>query len=909
MSHFPGRDGRRGAARFVSLSLLIVLVASIVGTGVGAAQSGPPTVTDDIRGFAIDPPGQCGHVDQSSEECAHYEDQLEMYESLVDDEDITENELPDYFKSMQFGPGTNIADEYEPTEGVTVYRDEEFGVPHIYADSLNTASFALGYVSAEDRLWEMDVFRHAARGTLTEFIGNDSEDGYLQMDITTRREGYTEEEVQQMYDELDDKFPNGKQVQEGLQNYTDGINQYINEAKVDPRKLPFEYTATQNPPPVYPEEWTNTDTLFLVILQLRVFGETAGDELQNAGLYSYLQTRFGKKLGSKVFNDFAFQNDPKGAVSIPKSEANFRTQNLGKVNWKSVAIPDDAVDVAQNTRQVARTRDEVLRSIGFGTGPMSNALIVSREESETGNPLQIGAPQVGYATPGFFMEIDVHAPGIDFRGPAVPGASALIPLGRGRDYAWTLTTGYSDAVDTRAEKLCEPGGKEPTLESNHYLHKGECKEMQSREETFVIKPTAANPGPPGEETRTFYRTVHGPVFQRALVNGKPTAFVKERFFWKKEVDSVPQFARWNMNVDDVDDFAAAAKQFTMSFNAFYADANNIGYWHVGFYPNRVKGQHPSLPTWGTGKWDWKGRRPFSKQPHILNPDSGWIANWNNKPTAGWKNMDSAKWGSVHRVQLLRDGMNELLDGPGKAQLSDLVDVIGRAATQDARGVYLGPKMLRWASKRKGQSEQYASALKVVKSWIATGAHRLNNDDDDNMEQGPALAVFDAWYDALVHGVYDDELGKDGYDMLLAPISDFNPTEGNSFWFDMSSYLRNLFNPKSARKLALPYCDNRTTKSKKESCASVVVAALDAALKKLEKDQGTPNVNEWTTPREDIVFQEFGYGSVEPIHWQNRGTHNHAVEILRDSGPIDSNPSPSGSGSPSVAPSGSPSQSP
>lgn len=895
MGHSQRAGRRRSISLLISFALLTVLVASVVGTGIGTAQTAPPAVEDDVRGFAIDPPGQCGNVDTTSSECPHYEDQIGMYKALVNDDDVTEEELSTYFKSMQFGPGPNIAAEYSPTDGVTVYRDEEFGVPHIYADSLNTASFALGYVSAEDRLWEMDVFRHAARGTLTEFIGNDEEDTYLKMDIATRREGYTEEEVQKMFDDLDDNHPNGKQVQEGLQAYTDGINAYMDEAFTDPTKMPFEYGATQNPGP---EPWTNTDTLFLVILQLRVFGETAGDELQNAGLYAHLTETLGKKLGLKVFNDFAFQNDPRSETSIDPGDANFKTQPTGKIDWKSVAIPDNAVDVAVNTARASRVREDVMRRIGLPVGEMSNALIVSREESATGNPLQIGAPQVGYAAPGFFMEIDVHAPGVDFRGPAVPGASALIPLGRGRDYAWSLTTGYSDAVDTRAEKLCDPEGGEATLESNGYLHKGECKAMESREETFTIKPTAANPGPPGEEVHTFYRTVHGPVFQRALVKGQPTAFVKERFFWKKEVDSVPQFLRWNVNVDDIDDFAAAAKDFTMSFNAFYADANNIGYWHVGYYPKRVKGQHPSLPTWGTGKWDWKGRRPFSKQPKILNPDTGWIANWNNKPTAGWKNMDSAKWGAIHRVDLLDDKMRELLGGSGKAELSDLVDVIGESATQDTRGLYLGPKMLKWAATKKDADDQYNAALEAVREWVSTGAHRENTNDDDVMEQGPALAVFDAWYDKLVHRVYDDELGTDGYELLMAPVTDYVPADGSNFWFDMSSYLKNLFNPKTAKRLALPYCDDRTTDDKREKCASLVIESLEAALAELTTAQGSPNVADWTKPREDIEFQAFGYGSVDPIPWQNRGTHNHAVEILRDSGPI---PSPSPSASSSASP--------
>ena len=867
--------------RLVAVAVLATLGLGVLAPGVVSAQDGVPPTEDRLRAFAVEVPGQCGHLSTTppAEECPHLSDQLETYASLVKDEDVADAELSKYFHSMQFGPGEEIESEYSPADGVTVYRDA-LGVPHLYADSLNLAAHGLGYVTAEDRLFEMDVFRHAARGTLTEFIGDDEEHTYLQMDIATRREGYTQEEVEKMFDRLDDKFgATGKQVQEGLEAYAAGVNQYIEEARTDPRKLPVEYGATFNAP----EEWTPIDTLFVVVLQLRVFGETAGDEIQNAGLFAHLTKKLGKKLGRAVYNDFAFQNDPKSPTSLSPADANFRTQPLRKVNFRSVAIPDNAVEVANSTLSAERSRERVLASMGF-RAPASNALLVSGEESATGNPLQIGAPQVGYAVPSFFMEIDVHAPGVDFRGPAVPGASALIPLGRGRDYAWSLTTGFSDAVDTRAEKLCEPEGGKPTLESEGYLFKGKCRKMESREESFIVKPTAANPGPPAEETRTFYRTIHGPVFARALVNEKPVAFVKHRFFWKREVDSIPQFARWNTQVDSIEDFTAAAKRFTMSFNAFYADAENIGYYHVGFYPRRARGVHPSLPIWGTGRWEWKGRRSFAKQPHLLNPDKGWVANWNNKPTKGWKNNDSAKWGSVHRAQLLEDKMHRLLDGPGKATLSDLVDVIRESATQDTRGLYLGPKMLRMAAKLTGADPKYYEALELVRKWVKTGAHRHNQNDDDEMDQGPALAIFDAWYTKLVHQIFDDELGTDGYELVRAPLTDYVPAEGSNFWFDFSSYVKNLFDARARKRFALNYCDDRTTKRRKEACSSLVVSSLMKALKDLEEDQGA-NIADWTVPREDIVFQELGGASVPPIPWQNRGTHNHVVEILSDAGPI------------------------
>jgi acyl-homoserine lactone acylase PvdQ len=878
---------------------LIGLLVTGALPGTGVAQDTPVPATEDrLRAFAQEVPGQCGHVSTAppAQECPHFSDQLPIYAGLVKDDDVTEQELATHFHSMQFGPGTDIESEYSPIEGVTVYRDT-LGVPHIYADSLINASHALGYVSAEDRLFEMDVFRHAARGTLTELVGDDAEDTYLKMDIATRREGYTEEEVQKMFDDFDDKFGAlGKQVQDGLTAYAAGVNQYIQEATMDPRKMPVEYGATFT----VPEDWTVTDTLFLVVLQLRVFGETAGGELQNAGLYAHLVEKLGVKLGRKVYNDLVFQNDRSSPTSLAPADANFRTQATGRPNFASVAIPDKAEEVATRVANEEAARDSFLASLGF-KAPASNALLVSAKESATGNPLQIGAPQVGYAVPGFFMEVDVHAPGVDFRGPAVPGASALIPLGRGRDYAWSLTTGYSDAVDTRAEKLCNPEGEaRPTLESNGYMFKGECREMESREETFTTKPTPSNPGPPEEETHTFYRTVHGPVFQRTLVNGQPAAFVKERFFWKREVDSVPQFLKWNTRVDSVDDFASAARDFTMSFNAFYADANNIGYYHVGFYPKRARGVHPSLPTWGTGRWEWKGRRPFTQQPHLLNPDKGWVTNWNNKPARGWNSHDGIKWGSIQRAQLLEDKMRRLLAGAGKASLSDLVDVIRESATQDTRGLYLGPKMLRMAG--RGGDENYKQAVGLVRAWVNKGAHRANKDDDDNMDDGAALAIFDEWYDQLTHLVFDDELGADAYPLIGAPVTDYSPEGGSSFWFDFSSYLKNAFNPATRRRMALNYCNNRGTKGRTETCASLVVEALNKAIAKLTEEQGA-DMTAWVTPREDITFQAFGYGSVDPIPWQNRGTHNHVVEILSDAGPLEPQPGPTGEPTPTPTPTG------
>jgi len=236
--------------RATVIAACVALLASAVAPVSRAQDPSPPEVPDHLRAFSISPPGQSGHItlDElvTGDFGPHFEDQLEMYASLVNDFVVADNELEGYFHSMQFGPQGEIERTYSPTDGVTVFRDAEFGIPHIYADSLEASSFALGYVTAEDRLFEAEVFRRAANGELAELLGPD----FLEMDIATRREGYTDEEVLEQFDALDDEFgDSGATVQAGLQAYVDGINQYIDELQLNMFDCPAAYNVTGNPCP------------------------------------------------------------------------------------------------------------------------------------------------------------------------------------------------------------------------------------------------------------------------------------------------------------------------------------------------------------------------------------------------------------------------------------------------------------------------------------------------------------------------------------------------------------------------------------------------------------------------------------------------------------------------------------
>jgi hypothetical protein len=116
-------------------------------------------------------------------------------------------------------------------------------------------------------------------------------------------------------------------------------------------------------------------------------------------------------------------------------------------------------------------------------------------------------------------------------------------------------------------------------------------------------------------------------------------------------------------------------------------------------------------------------------------------------------------------------------------------------------------------------------------------------------------------------------------VVPVPISDYAPAEGSSFFFDYSSYLDILFDADAAKaRFELDYCDDRGTGGHRETCAEVVSAALEAAVATVKNDQGD-DMSGWSKKAENIVLDALGAGSVDEIPWQNRGTHNHVVEIL------------------------------
>ena len=296
-------------------------------------------------------------------------------------------------------------------------------------------------------------------------------------------------------------------------------------------------------------------------------------------------------------------------------------------------------------------------------------------------------PQVGYYVPQILMEEDLHGPGIDARGASFPGVNLYVQLGHGRDYAWSATTAYADNVDTFAEVLCQ--------DDVHYLWKGQCRAMDRLDRTNSWTPNASDSTPPGSETLTAYRTVHGIVTARGTVRGKKVAFVQQRSTYFHEADSALGFKELNDPgfVQDPESFRRAIGDINFGFNWAYVDSEHIAYQNSGWYPNRAKGVSTDFPILGTGQYDWQSFDPATgnssrltndQHPHVVDQD--YLVSWNNDQAPGFSAADDNwSFGSVQRAQLIDTFVRRGLRGGKKLTLNGLVQAMEEPATQDIRG--------------------------------------------------------------------------------------------------------------------------------------------------------------------------------------------------------------------------------
>jgi penicillin amidase len=772
----------------------------------GALALAAPAGAAVRQAGSVLPPGQSGYVSiagvASGTGSPHLTDQVGLFTSF---------RMKD---AMLRQPA--VGGETSPVPGVTIRRDA-YGVPAITGTTEDQMWFGAGYATAEDRLFQLELFRRATQGRLAEILGK----SYLEDDVVARRDYYTNAEIDQQWGALPPQF------QTRAAAYRDGVNAYISAVRTDPSKLPGEFAALG----VQLQDWTVRDTLTIGIFLARTVPSDNGEELTNA--------RALAAIGGPAFDRILPIRLPDQVPTVPKSEGLFPSQPgrtlaqerqafaRSQAFLKTIRLPSaKRVDAAAKRRAAMA---------GIGRTGGSNMWAI---RASSGRATLFNGPQLGFSIPELFIEMELHGPGIDVRGATAPGVPVL-GLGHNEHVAWGLTSGLTDDDDLYVEQLA---GDET------YRFQGQDRQMECRDETFSYRspPTDAGldlvlaPGDAaGQETRRLCRTVHGPVQERA--GGR--AFARRYAIWGRELDTLAGLAEVNA-ATSIADIDRAMDKVTWNENVMAADdQGNIGYWHPGLLQIKPRGFDERLPYPGTGEAEWRGFLTPDQRPQVVNPKQGYLFNWNNVPSYGWTQGDAPARerlaGRFHRAAWLQRQVKAAARRGGGFANSAQVDTLTGTIAQQRP---LATRDLRRA--RTGARREAGVVLDALLAW--NGSY---DEVDAAGRVNPGVAAWEEFKAAAQRVA----LGRLPEEALL-----LDGGKGTSHAFDASNgdaYALRTLSPRGYRQ------------------------AAKLAFLALSKRFGSEDPATWREPRRLYKPSAQGAGKFPtPFPFFDRGTFQHNTEL-------------------------------
>ncbi|MCB0860615.1 MAG: penicillin acylase family protein, partial [Solirubrobacterales bacterium] len=720
-------------------AFLALLLASILGLVVPAANAAPKDYSAIARN--IIPSGQKGSLPLDSTQAVMYDALTPLFNK------VTNSDINKYFKSEKLGATTDgpFTVESVPMAGVTIKRDK-YDVPHVIANSYNGGIWAAGWIAAEDRGLLLQQARYNARVAAIDAPGL-SAIGLVSSLQNFQPSAQTETALAKQTDALKGAGKEGKAVLRDIDTYIKGINAYL------------DHVGSSNP------HWTRNDVYAVNALKDQFLGEGGGDEARRSQFLGGLIKRLGTKKGWKVFNDLRQHTNAESPTSI---DGKFPYEQLPKKSRKGSVVLDPGSYTAYNAVQGMSLSAERSSNALEPRHQASNTLMITKKKSATGRPLMVGGPQIGYFAPGLTYEIDMNAPGLKWRGATSAPFPGYLLIGRGQDFATTLTSASGDVIDQFVETLC--GGSD-----TKYLYKGKCRNMG----TFDAGTLNGNPV-------SFKTTVHGPVVGYATVKGKKVAISSKRSSYGKDVlDLLFNRRLSNGSVKGPNSFFEAASKTPQTFNSFYIDNKNIALYTSGKLPIRDKRVDPGLPTKGTGQYEWKGFLGKKKHPHGKNPKSGMMVNWNNSVAHGFGSADD-EWGragSVQRVDLLTRMLNRNKNKKtGKLNMAQVVSAMNAGATQDVRAIFTVPLLAKLLKGSKAPNSQARQMLNQMVDWNKKNGSRLDRNLDGMIDAPGAASLDAAWpkiADAFMKPVLGSQLDELG---SLFSRFDLPPSGQYSGWY-------------------------------------------------------------------------------------------------------------------------------
>ncbi|HEV3233324.1 MAG TPA: penicillin acylase family protein [Candidatus Dormibacteraeota bacterium] len=822
-------------------------------------------------------------VNQATSSCAdlgpHTCDQLDMYKNWQ-------------FKDGALSPDADhvngAVSSETPIAGVRVVRDN-WGIPHVFATGATeqaieeNVGFGTGYAQAEERMFQMEVLRRAAEGTISELVGPGTNNSNATMDFVVRRDSETNaERIAQIQAIL------SPGQQQSLQRYTDGINAYISYLTLHPLELPAGFVLTSDLPI---PTWSPTDVLAIQILEAKQVGESAGNELGYGALARRLKDQYGVDKAAAILNDLQFTHDPLTPTSVPHGQPaalttdgltyDFISYTAADTKARINEVPASAEAAAQAVATATDAQHTAARQLGIPM-PGSNAWAVAPSKSSTGGAMLWGAPQVSYFVPQVLDEMEISGGLTHVRGVAVPGSGPAVVIGYSPHLSWSITTAQDDQVDTYTDQIRTLDGGA----SYQYFWRGSWHPVEQRTET--IRTRTAGPGPlPAPpvvyttRTATYYRTMHGPPGQETpctvlYIDTKGgVAYCKARSFWNTELMTGLAVVGLGQ-ATNLDEAGTALRKGVIGFNFMYADADgHIAWWHTGRIPIRVPGHDPRLPAPGDGSFDWRGYLDPLLWPHVVDPAQGFIASWNNKPQFSWPDSgDGSLWGAQQRVAQPM----ALLQASGRLTPDTLWQVARRTGELDLRDTLGFRPFLTSLWSRGDLSPTERAALAQVAAWDGTafypdGMERDASGAETGKVKYPGFAIMSEWFHALeslagrpvfqpATGNADTKSGVLTFTQHAAGSPEFE------FFDDYDAFLYNVMAGRTSSGAG--YFGGK-------SVSDVSKMALDTAVATLSQAQGGDPAT-WRAAMPTIDFFSLDVSNIPSIPWENRGTWGQAVDF-------------------------------
>lgn len=557
---------------------------------------------------------------------------------------------------------------------------DAWGVSHIYAQTEQDLFFAQGYNAARDRLFQLEMWRRQATGTLAEIMG----ERMLDHDIGARLMRFRGD----LQQEMRHYHPRGDQI---IPAFVAGINAYIDQVLDDPSQLPLEFRLMD----LQPQHWTAD----VVISRHQGLVGNVREELNLARAVSATNSDTVKDLiwfhpgePELQFDDAIkqdlLQDDILRLYSAARSAVSFLPEDIDPQHRATQAASDDLL-VKQLNEQLASSQTEVLgRNHDIG----SNNWVVNGALSESGYPIMANDPHRVVGAPALRYFVHLHGPGWNIIGggePSLPGIS----IGHNGFGAWGLTVFQVDSEDLY---VYETHPQDPL----QYRYQG-------RWETMRVEQTDIAVG--GGQTRTvdLKFTRHGPVIHERP--DRQAAFAL-RLAWL-DIGAAPYLAGLRMSqAQSWEEFRDGASYSRIPGENFvWADRDgNIGYQAVGVAPLRPNWDG-LLPVPGDGRYEWDGYLPILALPNATNPEQGFwnTSNENMVPNnypfrnaVGWTWTDPYRGNRVREVlasgqrfnlQDMAQLQNDSLSIPART----LVPLLNGLSHNNSAAEYARQQLLNW----------------------------------------------------------------------------------------------------------------------------------------------------------------------------------------------------------------------